>query len=207
MKDIVLIVTNLATELPEKIDADYIGVDGGALFLASQKIKMVAAIGDFDSINKNDLAIIKKYTDKIIEYPSVKDYSDSELAIKYATTLNYQHLIVIGGIGKRLDHSLNNLILLDKYSDFDITIRDYNNKAYILKPGIHMLAKSHYQYFSFFTLTDSELSLIGFKYPLNNQKLDKYENIGLSNEIIDDFATIIIQTGKILCVQSNDQNK
>lgn len=204
MKNICIIYLNLSDEIIN-LDADVIGVEKGALFLAKKNINMVAAIGDFDSIKENEILEIKKYTNKIKTYSTKKDCSDSELALKYAVSLGYEHIILTGAIGERLDHSYNNMLLCYKYKDFDITLREKNNKVFLLKNGIHIISKSHYKYLSIFPIDDTTISTIGFKYPLNNRKLKAFENIGLSNEIIQNFATIQIHHGHALIIQSDEK--
>ncbi len=202
-KDICVIALNLSDEILS-VDCDYIGVDKGALFLSKSNVHMKLAIGDFDSIDYNDLEVIKKFSDDIISYPAQKDESDCELAIKYALELGYKHLIITGGLSRRIDHSFNNLLLTLKYQPADITFRDKDNKAYILSPGIHMISKSHYKYISFFPLYDSTITLIGFEYNLEKTNLLQFNNLGLSNEIIQEFGTVIVDSGYVMVIQSND---
>lgn len=67
-------------------------------------------IGDFDSIKTKE--ILNKYKSITKEYPTDKDYTDTELAVFYA--FNYAKKIkknafitLIGGDGGRIDHLLN----------------------------------------------------------------------------------------------------
>lgn len=203
MKNIVILACKLTTSIPQ-IDADYIGVDKGALFLLNNNIKMKIAIGDFDSINGEELNFIENNVDNILKFDPKKDISDLELAIDYAIKIGYQHIIVTGALGFRIDHTYNVFMLLNKYKDYDITFRDDKNKVFLLKPGVHMISKSHYQYFSFFPLIKSKISLIGFKYELFNKEIDELYNIGLSNEILNNFATIKLDYGKLICTQSSE---
>lgn len=202
-KDICVIALNLSDEILN-VDCDYIGVDKGALFLANAKVHMKLAIGDFDSISENEFQLIKNFADEIISFPAQKDESDSELAIKYGLNLGYEHLIITGGLSKRIDHSFNNLLLALKYHPADITFRDKDNKAYILSTGIHMISKSHYKYISFFPLHDSIITLMGFKYNLEKTTLSQFNNLGLSNEIIQEFGSVIVDNGYVMVIQSND---
>lgn len=203
MNNIIVIACKLTQEIPD-IPADYIGVDKGALFLLENKKEMIAAIGDFDSVSFSELEFIKNNVDNILKFDAEKDYSDLELAINYAISLKYDHIIITGAIGSRIDHTYNSINLLDKFKDYDITFRDSKNKVFLLNKGIHMISKSHYKYFSFFPLEKSKLSLIGFKYELFDYVVDRDFNIGLSNEIPNNFATIKLDFGKLLCMQCDE---
>ena len=41
------------------MEADYIGIDRGALQCVRQNIKMVMALGDFDSVSEEEFALIQ----------------------------------------------------------------------------------------------------------------------------------------------------
>lgn len=203
MNNIVVIACKLCEQILD-IPADYIGVDKGALFLIDQEIKMVAAIGDFDSVNNEEYQLIQQTVPVVQKYDEEKDFSDLELAIRKAIELGYEHIIVTGALGGRIDHTYNACLLVEKYKNYDITFRDFENKVFILQPGVHMISKSHYKYFSFFPIFESKLSLIGFKYELFSKVIDRNYNIGLSNEIPGEFATIQLEYGLLICMQSKD---
>ena len=92
-----------------KEDCDYIGADKGALTLAKLHIPMKLAIGDFDSIEKKDLACIKQYADEIIQLNPIKDDSDSLCALNEAIKRGYDEIDMLGAFGGRMDHSYYNL--------------------------------------------------------------------------------------------------
>ena len=51
-------------------------------------------------------------------------------------------------------------------------------------------------------MTNYIISISGTKYILNKKELNAYDTLGLSNEIVRDKATIEIDQGKVLVVQS-----
>lgn len=198
----VLLVCKLADELP-LIDADYIGVDKGALVLADRKIMMERAIGDFDSIEPDDLKKIDKYCLKLIKLDPIKDMSDSEAAINLAKELGYEEMIILGGLGNRQDHSYVNLKLLIK-EEGRVSIIDTKNYLRVFKKGSYIIKKHGYRYVSFFSLKDSVISLKKMKYPLQNRIMKEDDLFGLSNEILNDEGELIVHQGMILCIQAND---
>lgn len=62
------------------------------------------------------------------------------------------------------------------------------------------------RYVSFLPLTDvaEEVTLEGFKYPLNEYTMEKGKSIGVSNEIVDSEAKVKIKSGLLLMIQSRD---
>ncbi|MEA3422255.1 MAG: thiamine diphosphokinase, partial [Bacillota bacterium] len=89
---------------------DYIiSVDGGAKHLEPLGLKPNLLIGDFDSI---DLELLNKYKKdaKIDSYNPEKDETDSELAFVKVEELKPEIVHVVGFLGGRMDHTLNNVL-------------------------------------------------------------------------------------------------
>lgn len=179
---------------------DYIGVDGGLESLLSQNIEPKIIVGDFDSLNNQDL--IKTYEN--IKLPTVKDDTDLAKAIEYAITCGYNDIELFGVTGGRLDHFMAVICLLKKYSRYHITIYDAYNKIYLLNAGVHQILKQHYQYLSFFALKPVTISIKGCAYPLDHYFLDIDDPLCVSNEIINEIGTIEVNED-IIVIQSNSK--
>ncbi|MFV0380541.1 MAG: thiamine diphosphokinase [Anaerorhabdus sp.] len=185
------------------INGDFFGVDKGALFLAKNNIEMEVAIGDFDSIEEFEFNLIKRYAKKIIKLNKNKDVSDSQAAIDIAVKMKYKNGVIIGGTGKRFDHTYVNLINLYR-EDINLSMIDDNNLIYTLNEGKHKIDKNSYSYISIFAENKAEVSISNVLYPLKNYEIKKDNLIGLSNEIIEDHAELTIHKGKVLIILSND---
>ncbi|MFV0552205.1 MAG: thiamine diphosphokinase [Anaerorhabdus sp.] len=201
LKNVVL-VANLAEDIPV-LDMDYVGIDRGALRLAEQGIHMKFAIGDFDSISDAERKLVAAFAEEVIQLNSMKDSSDSQIAIEECIERGYTNGVFYGALGRRLDHQYVNqkLCMLD---EFDCTCIDTFNKMYSLNKGSHTIDKLDYTYCSFFAIEDAVVTLEGFKYPLNEYFISTKNLIGLSNEILDKHAVIHVLQGKVLCIQSKD---
>lgn len=156
----------------------YIAADRGLDHLRRLQIKPIVAIGDFDSLDH--LEWLKDIT--VLKYPIKKDYSDAELALRWAKDQGYDEVDLYGVTGGRLDHFIGVLCLLMKYPEITITIYDRTNKITCLQPGEHMIDVSSYRYFSCFAFKEGHLSLKGCLYPLNDYKLSPYDPLCLSNQ-------------------------
>jgi len=176
---------------------DYvIGVDRAAYWLISNNIIPDLAIGDFDSTSKQELGVIKERAKSIKIYPRNKNWTDMELALKYAKG----ETVIFGGSGTRLDHTLATLYALKTQVFIDETnrIQKISKGRTILKPG-------GYRYVSIIPITSSIiLSLFGFRYNLTNTKLLRGSTRGISNEISSRQAVIDLFAGKAWVVESND---
>ena len=191
------------TEVLPEIEADWIGVDKGALSLARQGVHMTLAIGDFDSVEKSDLSLIRSYADNVICLNPVKDDSDSEAALNAALAAGYEKIWMIGGLGGRVDHEYVNLKLAMRYPG-KVVLFDEKNKIEALSEGRYIFEKNEYSYMSFFTEDSSVISLSGFKYPLEKRKITKEDLYTLSNEITGEAGIVTIHEGKVLTIQCKD---
>ncbi|MDR1782589.1 MAG: thiamine diphosphokinase [Bacilli bacterium] len=169
---------------PNYLDGDFIGVDRGSEYLYDLNIKMVAMIGDFDSIDINVLTNLKNDGNNIVQLNVVKDNTDLDEAIKYAYSLGYEQINIYGALGQRVDHTLTNINLLKK--NRDVILYDDYSCIKILKAGQHLLEKDKFNFVSFYAIeNDTKISLINFKYPLNNYSLLFDDTLCISNEIKD----------------------
>ena len=156
-----------------------IGVDGGCNFLIQNKVKIDFLIGDFDSIED------KNYINEIIGIEKFDmDYSDFELAINYCIENNFEKVYLLGCTGKRSDHFIFNLRLMEKIFKYGIDvimIDDYN----LIMPfkGNKVLNREEFRFFSIVPLQENTtISIEGSKYDVKNQKLDMFRALTLSNE-------------------------
>lgn len=186
-----------------QIEGDYIGCDKGAVILANNNIHMIASIGDFDSIHVDDSKKIEQYSDEVIYLNPIKNDSDSEAAVKYAIQKGYDEIILYGAFGGRADHTYYNIRLAYQYPNL-LKLMDSNNLVYCLKEGSYTIPKDKYRYISFFTDTESMITLEGFEYTLNHRIITKEDLYTLSNKIMDKQATLIIEKGSVLVLQTKD---
>jgi thiamine pyrophosphokinase len=178
-------------------DIDYVGVDHGVTHLLHQGIKPIIAIGDMDSIE--DKTLLDDL--KLLTFSSVKDDTDTALAISYVLEQGYDEIDLYGVTQKRVDHFLAVLCLLEKYQDINITIYDQYNKMRVLKSGTHRIKKDGYYYFSLFAFDKSVVTLKECHYPLDKYELKRNDPLCVSNQMNQDFA-IIENTQPILFIQS-----
>lgn len=90
-----------------------IAADSGCDVLASSEIVPDYAIGDFDSLS--DQAFHSRMPEnKIRVLPGDKDDSDTEAAVKWALELGAREIVIMGGAGRRMDHSLANWQLFSR---------------------------------------------------------------------------------------------
>ncbi len=115
----------------------------------------------------------------------------------------------MGALGKRMDHTLANIHILKSALEANIPcqILDSNNKIYLVDDDITLYKDKVFgKYISLIPLTTTVegLTLMGFKYCLNNYILPIGISLGISNEIIEDVANIKLKNGILIIVESKD---
>lgn len=172
-----------------------IGVDRGLFDAYKAGIDVDIAIGDFDSLKD------EKYLEgiKTIRLNPKKDKTDTESALDYAYTLNYEHIYILGGIGgERFEHSYNNLLLLFEYNDLTIQTTHSMMKKY--KVGTYQIDYSGY--INIYGVKDAVITLSGFKYNLDQYKMTRLDRLGISNELEDQFGTLEVLKGEVVVIYS-----
>lgn len=193
----------ISTEDLPHLKGDIIGVDYGALFALNHQLPLVCAIGDFDSVSAVEFTSIEKHTSDIIKALPEKDQSDTELAILEAIKRGYQHILVFGVIGTRLDHFYAVLHLLAMYRDTQIKIMNPTNRISILKQGRHHLKVEH-QYFSLFAYETAVISIKGSKYDVEKRLLNITDRYGLSNEALASEVIVTVLSGVVFLFEASD---
>ena len=182
-------------------------VDGALELTHSLHIQPDYIVGDFDTVSEELLEFYEK--DSILRHPPEKDQTDTELAVETAIRFQCEEIHFLGATGTRLDHSLANIFLLQRLLQQGIfgVIYDAYNKLY-LKNATFQLKKQEAkgEFFSLLPLTQTveQVTLTGVKYPVKNRTFYREDTLGISNEIIEDEATIEFTKGIFIVVESND---
>lgn len=187
-----------------------IAADKGMDFFYRNKIKPDFIIGDFDSADSESLSYFKGQSEiQIKKLLPEKNDTDTEAAVRLAISLGAEQITLLGVTGSRLDHVLGNIELLGigLKERIPIALLDAHNRIQMIDKGI-TIAKSeqHGKYVSLLPYTDkvSHLTLRGFKYPLLDASLESFCTLGISNEIVEEEAEIIFESGILLVVESKD---
>ena len=191
----------------------FIGVDKGAGELLKLGYPIDLAIGDFDSMDPLDMKALKM-TAKYIEYfASIKDDTDTQLALLRAME-NFpqaRRYILLGATGGRIDHFLSNLYLVleERFESIieKIYLQDSNNQVHFLKAGQHSLQKDKdYKYIAFANLKETkDFQIKGAKYQLAKTNLPISTSYP-SNEFEEDKEIqVSFTTGIVAVIESKDE--
>lgn len=182
-------------------------VDGGAKHLRNLELVPDVLIGDLDSIQKEDLEYLNSLNVRIIKYPSEKNMTDTEIAVDFAVESGYTEIIIIGGIGSRLDHSLANIFLLKQMLSRGIKgmIVNEHNEIMLVKDRIFVMREEGYK-LTLLPLTNvvEGITTKGLYYELNCEDIEMGSSRGVSNEFLDETAEITIKKGLLMVIKSRD---
>lgn len=161
-----------------------IGCDYGAFVCAQTGLRMSIAVGDFDSVTQEQLTLIHHYADKVHTLPKDKDVSDTEYAL--SLTSSDDEVVIVGGLGQRLDHEWSNMLSLFKYPHAKLK----NDQHCIFVINGQTTIKKEKTYCSIFPVVETIITLKGVKYPLEHHVLRALDTLCLSNEIVSEEAFI-----------------
>ena len=184
-----------------------ISSDGGARHLRMLNISPHVMIGDFDSINQDDLSFFKKKEIKILNFPLKKNHTDTELCVSYALEKKTSDITFLGVTGSRLDHTLANIFLLKKLAKLNIEARiiDKHNEIFIVTNFIELKGKPK-ELLSIIPVTQkvTGITLTGLEYPLKNASMQMGDSLGISNVFKKSVVSISIKSGVLIVTRSKD---
>ncbi len=186
-------------DFSELLDGAYlIGADRGALYLTDSGYRVDLAVGDFDSVNEDEMERISANSGNVLKHPPEKDDTDLELAVKKALDMEGS-ITILGGTGSRMDQTFSavDLLMICREKGREACIIDRNNRIRLIT-GRHVVRRSSYPYVSLYPFGEKEVtvSLSGFKYSGDNIVLKRGSSLGISNEIAGEEG--VIKTDGIL---------
>lgn len=190
-----------AVNLNNIIGNTIICADYGYIHAKNLGLEVDIVIGDFDSVDE-----IPTDAKEVVKFPKEKDDTDTMLAVKLAIERGFDHIDIYGALGKRLDHSYANIQTLDyilENNSHGKIISD-TEEIFIIKNQSTKIPKRDDFYLSLFSYSERCEGVFesGVKYPLDNATVTQSFPIGISNEIINDFAEIEVKNGKMLIILS-----
>lgn len=182
-------------------DGFVICADSGYLKCLKAGVTPNLIIGDFDSSKKPDTNI------ETIILPVRKDDTDTFFAVKEAQKRGFDDIIILGGIGSRIDHTYANILSVNYCVDKNIKCRLVNkNNCISIVNGDVIISNQYYKYFSLYALFDDckGLTIKGSQFDVDDITLKPFEQFAQSNSFNKNDVEILINEGKLLLIQSND---
>jgi len=169
--------------------------DGAADALLCAGFYPKIVIGDGDSLLPDTR---RKIAERFI-HDADQETNDLTKAFRYAVSLNYKRLLILGATGKREDHTLGNISLLADYvdhaevrmlTDYGVITPAHGNTVFTSYPG---------QRISVFCMDQSPLTVIGLQWPIENRVISRWWEATLNEARFDRFEIKTI--GKVIVFQ------
>jgi len=172
--------------------------DGGANYAYEMGVMPAAIIGDLDSIRPEVKEFYETCPVRFQKYPPRKDFTDMQLVLSAALELGAEEIILLGTLGKRLDHTLANL-----YSGIDMVRKGIKLSHYTPKCWVHIINQDIViegrpgDLVSVLTLTDEAhgVSEVGFEYTPTDATMESSKPYAVSNVLVGQQGTVGVQSG------------
>ena len=182
--------------------------DGGANFAFKYGKMPEVIVGDLDSIEKKVLEYYKSKNILIKKFPKDKDFTDFELILKEINKISenknfVEKIFVVGGLGKRIDMTLSNLFIMEKYKN--LVFLQENEEIFYVEKSFVLKNKKEYE-FSIIPISEKveKLTLKGFKFETDKIDVKRKSSRLVSNVICGDEASVEFESGKMIIVLKNN---
>ncbi len=184
--------------------------DGGANYLADFGIVPDLIIGDMDSIKIQNLLTFTRQGSRIRQYPTVKDETDTALALMEALSDTPDEVIILGATGSRLDHTLANVHLLKMAAEKGVPARivdAYQEISLITKRTPASFFGIPEEVFSLLPLSEevTGVTITGAKWSMRNQTFYLGYPYGVSNEVLGGKVGISVVSGMLLLIRVREK--
>lgn len=181
-----------------------IAADSGIEHAHALGLVVDLAIGDFDSVSPEALALAAAEGATVERHPAAKEATDLELALDAALALGPARVHVLGGHGGRLDHLLANVVLLaaPAYAAVEVTAQMGAARVTVVRRQATLTGPLG-DLVSLMALHGpaNGVTTTGLLYPLAGDDLCPGSTRGVSNELIHERATVTVGGGVLVAVQ------
>lgn len=172
--------------------------DSGYRHAKKMGLRPAVVLGDFDSYARTDVEC-----DHVLTYPAKKDYTDSEIAVRYALEHGCDAILLLGATGGRIDHTLGNLSLMDYILQRGASGELYDGVSSVwMAQGTITVSGQAGDLLSVIPFAEAgDLTTHGLAYPLRHQALAG-ASTGISNVFETDCVQLEIGSGKAIVVHT-----
>lgn len=130
-----------------------------------------------------------------------KDETDFELALSTAIDEGCDEVLVAGGFGGRIDHTLGNIQnMVDFYRrGLPVTMKDERNMLTVLENGSVRIPAEKGMNLSILAFTENAVvTALGVEWPLEDYHMRSDRPLGVSNFVTADHAEVTVKSGTVL---------
>lgn len=184
--------------------------DGGANYAYQLGLIPDCIIGDLDSIKAEVKCYYERQGVEFKKYPARKDCTDVQLALELAAQQKTEEIIMLGSLGKRLDHTLANIYACINLVLQGIKISHYTPECWVYTTNREITIEGcPGDIVSVLALSDEVLGVseTGFEYSLNDSVMRNSQPYAVSNVLSGHKGTITVQSGVLAVIHYYCQDK
>ncbi len=172
--------------------------DGGANYAFAMGVVPSMIIGDLDSIRPE---VREYFTVKQVEtrkYPRHKDYTDTQLALSIANRFDADEIVLLGTLGKRLDHTLANIFSSLELARQGIKIMHYSPECVVYLVTKNIVFKGcQGDIVSVLALCEEAQGVYekGFEYQVEDIVMNLENPYGISNVLTGKSGEVSVKKG------------
>ena len=190
-----------------------IAADGGLLKAQATGVMPDVVIGDFDSVPAGAIEAAAAEGVEILPYPTSKDESDTELAVREAIRRGATEVEIAGALGgQRIDHTLANLLLLAS-PDLEVPLAIVDGPVTVRVIGQRGAERLEFEgaegdLVSLLALSEvvSGVTTAGLAYALMDATLRQGPTLGLSNELTGAKANVAVERGRLAVIHTRRES-
>jgi len=121
----------------------------------------------------------------------------------------YNNIIILNALGSRLDHTMGNLFLLEKFKNINIKIIDNHSETFLVNEKEVVLKNKNNHILSIVPVSEfiQVKKLTGVKYPLVNKTVNRGSTLCISNIVNDKECLISISVGRAFIIITNNMEE
>lgn len=181
-----------------------IAADSGYDYLREMGVRPHLLVGDLDSITSEAVRDAGVHGVPVERFPAEKDYTDTELALRKAVERGARTIIACGMFGRRLDHTLANILLLAApvFRAVDLRMLDEQQEVRLVR-GQLSLHSAPGEVISLLPVGGEVrgVTTSGLCYRLSDAALHTGPALGVSNVSTHDSVTVEVRSGLLLATR------
>lgn len=177
--------------------------NGGTRQALALGLKPHVIIGDLDSLEPGEHQAALALGAQVEQHPHDKDETDLELAIRYAAGRAPSAILIVAGLGRRLDQTLGNIALLSapELARLDVQMDDGLEQVFFCRGQAELSGQPG----DIVSLIPWEQAVEGvrtqgLRWALHGETLLPDKTRGISNEMLEAAAQVSISAGLLLVV-------
>ncbi len=191
--------------LPDK--ALLIAADGGIAQAELLGVPVDLVVGDMDSADPESVRRAQAAGATVERHPRDKDATDLELALTAAVREGCGRVLVVGGVGGRLDHLLGNVLLIFGRRFEAISVDWWTGHEHVAcarRGRGAEIAGDVGDAVSLIPLSGPATGVVtkGLRWPLTGDSLTPDSTLSISNELVAPRAAVAVETGTLLIIHT-----